>query len=705
MDLRPGKPLPLGVTLVPEGANVAVASATAEGMDLCLIQPDLTERRLPMTDVDAGIWHGFVPDLGAGQRYGFRAHGPYDPARGLRFDPDKLLLDPYARATVGDLTDGPPVYGYALDNPGRPSGLDSLGSVPLGLTVDSTFDWGDDALLGIRYADSIVYEVHVKGFTQQHPDIPPELRGTYAGLAHPAAIDHLVRLGVTAVELLPVHQSVTEPGVASRGLTNYWGYNTLAFFAPNAAYSAAARAGRPGGQVPEFKAMVKALHAAGLEVILDVVYNHTAEGGPHGPTLSLRGLDNSAYYRLDPHDPATYVDTTGCGNSIDAASTNALWLIMDSLRYWVQDMHVDGFRFDLASTLSREDGSFSRTASFFDLIAQDPVLNGVKMIAEPWDVGQLDSYDVGRFPPMWREWNGAYRDAVRDFWRSAPALLSTFATRITGSSDLYGGSLRRPTSSVNFITAHDGFTLRDLVSYDHKHNEANREDNRDGTDDNTSWNCGVEGPTDDAAVSALRSRQQRALLTTLLTSFGIPMLLGGDELGRTQGGNNNAYCQDSPVTWFDWEDVDGALLAFTRRLVRLRREHPVFRRRRYLLGVQTEEIQWHTPSGTRMTDADWNDPNARSIVIYLDGTDAPDHAADGSPLLDDDFLMLVNGWWAPMDMVLPEVDGARTWLREVDTSDDSVGSSALPPAPGAPLALGDAVTVGPRSILILRGQR
>jgi isoamylase len=366
---------------------------------------------------------------------------------------------------------------------------------------------------------------------------------------------------------------------------------------------------------------------------------------------------------------------------------------------------VDGFRFDLASTLSREDGSFSRTASFFDLIAQDPVLNGVKMIAEPWDVGQMDSYDVGRFPPMWREWNGAYRDAVRDFWRSAPALLSTFATRITGSSDLYGGSLRRPTSSVNFITAHDGFTLRDLVSYDHKHNEANREDNRDGTDDNTSWNCGVEGPTDDAAVSALRSRQQRALLTTLLTSFGIPMLLGGDELGRTQGGNNNAYCQDSPVTWFDWEDVDGALLAFTRRLVRLRREHPVFRRRRYLLGVQTEEIQWHTPSGTRMTDADWNDPNARSIVIYLDGTDAPDHAADGSPLLDDDFLMLVNGWWAPMDMVLPEVDGARTWLREVDTSDDSVGSSALPPAPGAPLALGDAVTVGPRSILILRGQR
>jgi glycogen operon protein len=705
MDALPGQPLPLGVTLTSAGANVAVASATAERVWVCLLDDALNEQRVELTQRDAGVWHGFLPGVLAGQRYGIRAEGPYAPDRGLRFDPCKLLLDPYARATVGDVSYGPSIYGYAEHNPNQPSGLDSVAAVPIGLTVDESYDWGSDAPPRRRYADTIVYEVHVKGFTQLHPDIPPETRGTYAGLAHPAAIDYLTKLGVTAVELLPVHQSITEPSVAARGLVNYWGYNTLGFFAPHESYSAACRAGRVGQQVDEFKAMVKALHAAGLEVILDVVYNHTAEGGSGGPTLSLRGLDNPAYYRLDPHNAAAYYDTTGTGNSIDAGSTTALWLIMDSLRYWVEQMHVDGFRFDLAPTLTREEGAFDRSASFFDLMTQDPVLNRVKLIAEPWDVGQMDSYDIGRFPPLWREWNGIYRDNVRDFWRGHSGLMSTYATRITGSSDLYGGALRRPTASVNFITAHDGFTLRDLVSYDHKHNEANGESNRDGTDDNRSWNCGAEGPTTDPTIEALRSRQQRALLATMLTSFGIPMLLGGDEFGRTQGGNNNAYCQDSPVAWFNWSDVDESLLAFTRRLIALRRSHPVFRRRTYLAGSATAEIQWFTPAGHLMTNSDWQDPDARSIVQYLDGSDLPDVAQDGSALVDDDFLVFVNGWWESLSMIIPNVDGAKTWTCELDTFDPSTGSSANPPMPGDPVHQGESVTVGPRSIVILQGRR
>jgi len=705
VDLLPGQPLPLGVTLTPDGANVAVTSNTAEGVDLCLFDESGTETCLPLTQHDAGIWHGFAPGVRAGQRYGFRAHGPFDPARGLRFDSAKLLVDPYARATQGGVDYSPAIYGYRFEDPSQPSGLDSAGHVPYSLTVDEGFDWTGETRSRRRYADTVIYEVHVKGFTQTHPDIPEDIRGTYAGLAHPAAIAHLVDLGITAVELLPIHQSVTEPGVAQKGLVNYWGYNTLGFFAPHDAYSAQARAGHAGGQVAEFKSMVKALHCAGLEVILDVVYNHTAEGGAGGPTLSLRGLDNAAYYRLDPRNPAQYYDTTGTGNSIDAGSTTALWLIMDSLRYWVEQMHVDGFRFDLAATLTREQGAFTRSASFFDLMAQDPVLNRVKLIAEPWDVGQMDSYDVGQFPSNWREWNGAYRDSIRDFWRSRPNLISTFATRFTGSSDLYGDNRRRPTASVNFVTAHDGFTLRDLVSYDTKHNEANLEDNRDGTDDNRSWNCGVEGPTTDQSMSDLRGRQQRAMLTTLLTSFGIPMLLGGDEMGRTQQGNNNAYCQDSPIAWYDWQNRDERLLAFTRRLVHLRLEHPVFRRRRFLRGSQTQEIQWFTPSGTQMTDAEWHDPIARTITIYLDGHDLPDVAADGTPLMDDDFIVLVNAWWDPITITIPEVDGAQQYHRELDTFDDSVGASAEPPSPGDPVSVGDTVQVGPRSILVLRGQR
>lgn len=696
MNVAPGRSLPLGVELADGGAYVSLQSASATGVTLCLIDADGGEERLVLTERDAAIWHGFVPGVQAGQRYGYRVDGPYEPSRGMRFNPAKLLIDPYARALVGDVAYGPAIYGYDASNPSVASTLDSAGSVPVSVIVDESFDWGGDRPLNTRMADSIIYEVHVRGFTQRHPDVPEQLRGTYAGLGHPAAVEYLRNLGVTAVELLPVHQSMTEPSVHGHGLVNYWGYNTVGFFAPNAMYSAAVRAGDIGGQVAEFKSMVKALHAAGIEVILDVVFNHTAEGGADGPTLSFRGIDNVSYYRLDPSNPASYVDTSGCGNALDAGSSIALRLIMDSLRYWVQEMHVDGFRFDLAATLARQTGVFERSSAFFDIIAQDPVLSKVKLIAEPWDVGQGDSYDVGRFPALWSEWNGAYRDTVRDFWRSTPGLLSSYATRITGSSDLYGVWLRRPTASINFVTAHDGFTLRDLVSYDTKHNEANLEHNNDGTNDNRSWNCGVEGPTDDPGVNALRSREQRALLTTLFTSFGVPMLLGGDEQGRTQQGNNNAYCQDNAIAWFDWAAADADLLAFTQRLIRIRREHPVLRRRRFLTGAETDEIAWFTPSGTAMTAADWADPNARAVAVYLDGRDDPDTDVDGSLLVDDDLLILVNAWWEPLEMVIPGPHGGVTWTSLIDSYDPTFGEAA---------PVGATVTVRPRSVVVLCGQR
>jgi glycogen operon protein len=518
-------------------------------------------------------------------------------------------------------------------------------------------------------------------------------------LGHEAAIARLTDLGVTAVELLPVHQHVAESSLLDRGLTNYWGYNTIGFFAPHDGYSAAVRAGRAGGQVAEFKAMVDSLHAAGLEVLLDVVFNHTAEGNHLGPTLCFRGLDNAAYYRLAAGDPRRYVDTTGTGNSLNAGDPITLQLIMDSLRYWLTEMRVDGFRFDLAPTLARPDGGFDRVSAFFDMVSQDPVVSQAKLIAEPWDVGQTDSYDLGRFPPLWREWNGKYRDTMRDFWRGNGGLLGDFANRFTGSSDLYGGAGRRPTASVNLITVHDGFTLADLVSYDTKHNEANGEGNRDGTDDNRSWNCGAEGPTTDAGILALRGRQTRALLTTLLLSFGVPLLLGGDELGRTQQGNNNGYCQDNAITWFDWSAVDLELLAFAKRLVAFRQAHPVFRRRRFLAGAEASELGWYTPSGTAMTTAEWDDPNARGLAIYLDGADDPDRAADGSPLIDDDFLVLVNGWWEPLDFTVPATRADQDWYREIDTFDTS-----LTQTPTA-LSAGDRLSVGARSLLVLRGPR
>ncbi|MGV8964744.1 MAG: glycogen debranching protein GlgX [Cellulomonas sp.] len=696
---RPGRAYPLGATIgeAPDGTpgtNFAVASGVADAMTLCLFDESGRESQIPLLDADAGVWHGFVEGVGIGQRYGFRAQGAFNPGAGIRTNPAKLLLDPYARATDGDVIFGPELLGHVPGDPDRPSLLDSAQHIPRSLVVDADFDWQGDRSPDRPLADSIIYEVHVKGFTMTHPGVPPELRGTYAGLAHPAAVSHLVDLGVTAVELLPVHQSVPEDFLPSRGMTNYWGYNTIGYFAPHAAYSAAVRARRAGGQVAEFKEMVRALHAADLEVVLDVVFNHTAEGGADGPTLCFRGLDNSAYYRLEADDPRRYIDTTGCGNSLNVHDPGCLRLIMDSLRYWVTEMHVDGYRFDLAPSLARAEGGFDKLAAFFDIVTQDPIISQVKLIAEPWDVGQADSYDLGRFPPLWSEWNGRYRDAMRDFWRLQDGALGDFATRFAGSSDLFHTSDRRPTASINLITVHDGFTLHDLVSYDAKHNEANGENNRDGSSDNRSWNGGVEGPTDDREILRGRGRRQRALLTTLLLSFGVPMLLGGDELGRTQRGNNNAYCQDNELTWLDWSTIDDELLAFTRKVVALRRAHPVFRRRRYLSGVDLADLAWFTPAGDAMSAADWADPQARAITVALDGDDAPDRARDGSRLVDDDFLVLVNGWREPVDFRVPPERAGQPWSVELAT--DRTGGG---PESGL---VGGRITVGPESVVVLR---
>ena len=691
----PGRPYPLGATVQGDGTNFAVTSSAADNMALCLFDAAGAEIRVPLMEYDAGVWHAFVPGIGVGQRYGYRAGGAYDPGSGRRFNSDKLLLDPYARAFVGEVRYGPEVLDYGTDNPDAPSALDSAGHVPRSIVLDDEYVWENDRP-SHRYADTVIYEVHVKGFTARNPDVPAELRGTYAGLAHEAAINYLLELGVTAVELLPVHESVPESFLEQRGLTNYWGYNTIGYFAPHQAYSAAARAGRSGGQVGEFKAMVDALHKAGLEVLLDVVFNHTAEGNQLGPTLCYRGLDNAAYYRLDDANPGYYLDTTGCGNALNVGHPVALQLIMDSLRYWLTEMHVDGFRFDLAPTLARQDGEFGPRSAFFDLVAQDPVVSRAKLVAEPWDVGQIDSYDLGGFPPGWREWNGKYRDCMRDFWRSHQVGIGEFATRLCGSVDLYGRARRRPTASVNLITVHDGFTLRDLVSYNEKHNEANGEANRDGTNDNRSWNCGAEGATDDPVVLTLRARQSRALLTSLLLSFGIPMLLGGDEIGRTQQGNNNAYCQDNEITWFDWSAPDKDLLAYTKRLVAFRKSHPVFRRRRFLVGAEASELLWFTPAGTPMTGADWSDQSALAIALYLDGSDDPDRADDGSLMVDDDFLVLVNAWWEQLSFTIPQTRPGLTWQLEIDTYD---------PGRGGDVAVGDQLAVGPRSIVVLRGLR
>ena len=701
----PGTPFPLGATAGRGGTNFAVASGVADRVDLCLFDETGAEDRVSLRDFDAGVWHGFVPGVEAGQRYGYRVTGPYDPARGLRCNPAKLLLDPYAKALAGTVTPGPEILAYAALDSDAPSAADSAAKVPRSLVVSEEFAWTDDGRPAYPYQDTIIYEAHVKGLTMRHPDVPPPLRGSYAGLAHEAVIGHLLDLGVTTVELLPVHESVPESFLVARGLTNYWGYNTIGYFAPHQGYSATVRAGQPGGQVAEFKAMVNALHRAGLEVLLDVVFNHTAEGNEFGPTLCFRGLDNQAYYRLDDGDPRHYYDTTGTGNSLNAGDPVTLRLIMDSLRYWVTQMHVDGFRFDLAPTLGRQEGGFAQVSAFFDLVAQDPVVSQVKLVAEPWDVGQADSYDLGRFPALWREWNGRYRDSMRDFWRSHPVGLQEFATRFCGSADLYAGARRRPTASVNLITVHDGFTLRDLVSYNDKHNEANGESNRDGTSDNRSWNCGVEGQTADADIQALRARQSRALLATLLLSFGVPLLLGGDEMGRTQLGNNNAYCQDNELTWFDWARADRELLEFTRRVIALRKAHPVFRRRRFLAGTEAADLRWFTPAADAMSPAEWTDDSSLAVALYLDGSDAPDRAADGTLLADDDFLVLVNAWWEPLDFVLAPTRAGAGWHVEVDTFGPGSPDPGTLAGPDVAGRAGDKLTVGPRSVTVLRSPR
>ena len=687
----PGRPVPLGAMPDAQGTNFAVTSGGDE-VRLCLFDADGAETQLAMPDRDGDIWHGFVAGVGSGQAYGFRVSGPFDPGRGLRYNPAKLLLDPYARAIAGDVRFGPEVVGHSLENPLAPSPLDSAQHVPRSL-VSAALPPVAEPKPRRALADTILYEVHVRGFTATHPGVPKELRGTYAGLAHDAALEHLADLGVTAVELLPVHRSVPEQFLVDRGLTNYWGYNTIGFFAPQANYSAAARVGRPGGEIDEFRAMVDALHAAGLEVILDVVFNHTAEGGAGGPTLCFRGLYNPAYYRLVPSDPSSYFDTTGTGNSLNTDHPATLRLIMDSLRYWLSQMGVDGFRFDLAATLGRGNGAFDPVSAFFDLVAQDPVISEAKLIAEPWDVGQMDSYEVGRFPPLWSEWNGRFRDTVRDWWRSQDGRLAEFASRLCGSSDIYGDRAegRRPSASVNFVTVHDGLTLRDLVSYDQKHNEANGENNRDGTNDNRSWNCGVEGPTDDPDVLTLRARQERAFLLTLLLSGGVPLMLGGDELGRTQRGNNNAYCQDNEITWFDWSAADDALIRFTTDLIALRRRHPVFRRRRFLTGTSAADLRWFTPSGADMTPQDWMDPAARSIALFIDGSTDPDIAPDGTPLIDDDFLVFVNSWWEPLTFSVPGSFALDAWEIVCDTFDPARTGRA-----------GQQLDVGPRSAVVMR---
>jgi isoamylase len=676
------------------GVTFALFSSVAGAVEVCLFDDSGRESRHELRVQEGSVWAAHVAGVLPGQRYGFRVHGPWDPSRGLRCNPAKLLLDPYARAIVGGVSWHPAVYGHRAGAPDQCDDMDSAPYVPRSVVCATGFDWGSDRPPGIALPDSIVYELNVKGFTKRHPDIPHALRGTYAGLGHPVAIDHLLRLGVTAVELLPVHQFVHDAQLVARGLRNYWGYQSVGFFAPHSEYASRSP---DGGQVVEFKAMVKALHAAGLEVILDVVFNHSAEGGADGPTLSLRGVDNAAYYRLQD-DRRLYVDDTGCGNTLDTHRPQALRLVMDALRYWTQEMHVDGFRFDLATALGRGTNGFDPIGAFLQAVGQDPVLAGVKLIAEPWDAG-ADGYEVGHFPAGWSEWNGRYRDGVRDFWRGQGGTLPEFATRVAGSADLYGHGGRRPTASINIVTVHDGFTLADLVSYDAKHNEANGDDNRDGTDDNRSWNCGAEGPTDDPAILELRARQRRNLLATLLLSEGVPMLLGGDELGRTQGGNNNAYCQDNPTSWLDWGAAgeQDALIDFVAALCRLRRGHPAFRRRQFFRGASVvagsrDDVKWFRPDGEPMTAADWSASSARAVTVALGGAATVDESSDAS------FLGMVNGWWEPVTFRLPANACGALWSVAVDTAATPGAADArsrpIDPAAGVEL-------VG-RSLLLLQ---
>jgi len=699
MQAWPGSAQPLGATYDGAGTNFAVFSSVADAVQLCLFDGD-DEHCVELTERDADVWHAYLPGVEPGQRYGYRVHGPFDPAQGLRCNPAKLLLDPYATAVDGELRWDEAVFGYRWDDHEARNDLDSAAFVPKGVVTNPYFDWQDDRHPRIPYHETVVYEAHVKGLTATHPEIPEDIRGTYQAVAHPVMIEHYRRLGITAVELMPVHEFVQDHHLLERGLRNYWGYNSLGFLAPHHGYAAN---GTSGQQVQEFKTMVRDLHRAGIEVILDVVYNHTAEGNHLGPTLSFRGLDNAAYYRLVDGDAAHYYDTTGTGNSLLMRSPHVLQLILDSLRYWVQEMHVDGFRFDLAATLARQFHEVDRLSAFFDLCQQDPVVSRAKLIAEPWDVGD-GGYQVGNFPPLWTEWNGRYRDTVRDFWRGEHATVPELASRFMGSSDLYESSGRRPYASVNFVTAHDGFTLRDLVSYNDKHNEANGEGGADGESHNRSWNCGAEGPTHDPEVNELRARQQRNLLTTLLLSQGVPMLLHGDELGRTQDGNNNAYCQDSELSWIDWTAVDDELLEFVGRVSSLRRDHPVFRRRRFFQGEPVRghsdlhDVAWFRPDGREMDDEDWDSGFARSLGVFLNGEAIPEPGPRGERVVDDSFLVLFNADDDAQEFVLPERGFGAAWEVEVDTSaPDGAGQDGAVEAGGT-------VKVASRGTLVLRRQ-
>jgi len=658
----PGKAYPQGATFDGGGTNFALFAENAERVELCLFDDLGFETRMRLPEATTFVHHGYAPNIGPGQRYGFRVHGPWAPQDGLFYNPAKLLLDPYAKAIEGSITWDDTVFAHQIEHPDRIDERDSAGSMPRSIVVDSQFDWGESRSPQLPLFESIIYETHVKGITARHPDVPPELRGTYAGMACPPVIDHLVKLGVTAVEMLPIHHFVSEHTLIDRGLTNYWGYSTVGYFAPHGPYSAS---GDRGQQVDEFKGLVKAFHEAGIEVILDVVYNHTGEGGPDGPAISLRGIDNPSYYRLDPNNPRAYVDYTGTGNSLNVRHPQVLKMIMDSLRYWVQEMRVDGFRFDLASALARDLHDVNKLASFFDLIHQDPIVSQVKLIAEPWDVGD-GGYQVGNFPPLWSEWNAKYRDGVRDYWRGSDWMLADFASRFTGSSDLYGFAGRRPHASINFVTAHDGFTLRDLVSYNQKHNDANGESNRDGEGHNRSWNSGVEGPTDDPEVLELRRSRARAILATLMLSQGVPMLLGGDEMWRTQHGNNNAYCQDNEISWYDWESIDHDLLEFCKELIRLRRDHPVFRRRRWfegrsVRGSDHSDIAWYNTDGTPMSDHDWRQGYAKSLAVYLNGRGITTTDRQGRRVIDDSFLVLLNAHSEPVRFATPTEIADHDW--------------------------------------------
>ena len=667
-------------------------------MELCLFTERGKETRVEVTEVDAFVWHVYLPQVGPGQRYGYRVHGPYDPPNGQRFNPNKLLLDPYAKAVAGQIDWGQSVFSYNFGDPDSRNDEDSAKHMMMGVVVNPFFDWSGDVQPKTPYAASVIYEAHVKGLTKLHPEIPEEIRGTYSAIAHPAMIEHLHKLGITAIELMPVHQFVNDSTLQDKGLSNYWGYNTIAFFAPHNAY---ASSGQHGDQVQEFKGMVRALHAAGIEVILDVVYNHTAEGNHLGPTLSMRGIDNGAYYRLEGGDKRYYTDYTGTGNSLNVGNPHALQLIMDSLRYWVLEMHVDGFRFDLASTLAREFYDVDRLATFFELVQQDPVVSQVKLIAEPWDIGP-GGYQVGNFPPQWTEWNGKYRDTVRDFWRGESQALGEFASRLTGSADLYEHSGRRPVASINFITAHDGFTLRDLVSYNDKHNRANGEGNNDGESHNRSFNLGVEGPTDDSAVLTMRARQQRNFIATLMLSQGVPMLLHGDELGRTQLGNNNGYAQDNELTWVNWEVADHPLIEFTSALVRLRAEHPTFRRRRFFNGRPVRrakgealpDIVWLRPDGTEMQPEDWDSGFGRCIGVFLNGNGIRERDRRGEPIVDKHFVILFNAGEEHVQFCLPDVQASPNWAVIVDTAGDLADTRPVKP--------GEYVDLQARSLIVLR---